>query len=254
MVRIYNDGTTILSVIKMKIGDKNYYYTSVSNDLSYSSPARAGMYYGYLIRRSDNKNNRNYKPDNLETKKRIETIFKKLNVFDERLPKGFRGGKDNYNYAEHNGLRIYDPRIKGNLETGGSILPGGNRFFHVGKFYIHSHGCESIGNSIQYFNKNDNNIKDEQDVYDNIGLFGVNDTVLATGGFIENIILVYENNINKQNQSAVHIDIEVEDNIQENLNKISVIEAKEKYQSLYPPRKKQEPVKVIKPLGPIFNN
>ena len=46
MVRIYNDGTTILSVIKMTIGDKYYYYTSVSRGDALSSPAKAGSYQG----------------------------------------------------------------------------------------------------------------------------------------------------------------------------------------------------------------
>ncbi|AUC76211.1 hypothetical protein [Olleya sp. Bg11-27] len=228
MVRIYNDGTTILSVIKMTIGGDNYYYTSVSNDEVHASPARAGSYQGYLIRRSDNEGS-NHVADSQPTKQRIENIFKKLNVFDERLPVEFQNGKENYNYGKHNGLRIFDSNVKGGpTKSGGYILKGGSRFFHVGKFYFHSHGCESLGESIEYdFKATSEDGKK--------GLFGIEETTSAVANFLDNIIKVYEENVEKEQQSTIHIDIEVEDNIQENLSKTEKIKPEELYTNLYPP-------------------
>ncbi len=229
MVRIYNDGETILSIIKMKIEDKNYYYTSVSSDAEWSSPARTGSYYGYLIRRNDDENTKNYEADSQKTKQRIENIFKKLNQYDERLPKEFyKGG---FNTQNHNGLRIFDSKVKGGQKKdGGHILKGGSRFFHVGKYHYHSIGCEGLGLRIKY------------SIDEN--LFAVLDTRDATADFLNNIIKVYEDNVTKKEQSTIQIDIEVEDNIQENLSKNDYLNPKDKYTALYPPRKKVKAIDI----------
>ncbi|QXP58480.1 hypothetical protein [Olleya sp. HaHaR_3_96] len=258
MVRIYNDGTTILSVIKMTIGDKYYYYTSVSSGDALSSPAKAGSYQGYLLKKSGSGDGSELNiADSQKTKKRIENVFKNLKKYDERLPEIYGDGSQSISYGGHNGLRIYDGKIDGNISRGGKILKGGNRFFHVGNYYFHSFGCESLNTDIKYYTieeiEDRGDAIDDEDYYgDKKGLFRGNDPFKATADFMDNIIKVYEDNVAKDIQSRIHIDIEVEDNIQKNFSKTKVYKAEETYVALYPPHEKVETVSTIKASGPIL--
>ena len=52
--------------------------------------------------------------------------------------------------------------------------------------------------------------------------------------------------------NLIHIDIEVEDNIQKNFSKTKVYKAEETYVALYPPHEKVETLSTIKASGPIL--
>ncbi|QCE43275.1 hypothetical protein [Psychroserpens sp. NJDZ02] len=254
MVRIYNDGTTILSVIKMTIRNKCYYYTSVSSDTDNSSPARAKSYHGYLIRKNDDSEGDNENmADSQKNKKRIETVFKNLKKYDLRLPEIFHAGKQNYNGRGHNGLRIYDPDIAGNTDKNGNILPGGNRFFHVGALFFNTVGCEALGTGLQYYVRSDLSTRSQKYIYDNQGLYGTRNTAQAAEEFLDNIIKVYEDNILRESQSTIHIDIDVVDNIQDNFSKRKVYNAEETYLGLYPVDN-EKALSTIKTSGPILKD
>ncbi len=233
MVRVYNDGETIISILCLRIEGANHYYATVTNETT--SPAREGEYLGYLIRRndSDDEDDVNH-PDSQKNKQRIENIFEKLNKFDERLPKEYQNGKQNYNYGGHNGLRIFQHNMPFKKFTNWTRINGGNRFFHVANYASSVIGCEGVG----FYAKMD----------DEYSEYAVWESVKATGDFLNNIIETYEENITKKEQSTIEIDIEVEDNIQKNMKKGDRITPENLYNKLYPPREKVKAIE-IKPHG-----
>ena len=90
-------------------------------------------------------------------------------------------------------------------------------------------------------------------VYDDKGLFGTRNTAQAAEEFLDNIIKVYEDNITRDKQSTVHIDIDVEDNIQDNFSKTKVYNAEETYLGLYPVDN-EKALSTIKTSGPILKD
>lgn len=233
MVRIYNDGKTILSVINLKIKDKDYYYTSIVREGFGTSPARTGDYYGYLLVWGDNNTSR-WKVDNIKNKQRILTMFEKLEKFDTRLPGGPDGfQKGGTTSTSHVGLRIYQKSIKRRKKADGSIIEeGGSRMFHVGYHYHHTIGCEILGETAKFYkgietvkNKTPKIIED---------LYMIEESGKGNLSFINNIVKVYEDNVASREQSAVEIDIRVDFNIINNLSKTAEIIPKDIYNQLYP--------------------
>ncbi|WP_214984178.1 hypothetical protein [Tenacibaculum dicentrarchi] len=231
MVRVYNDDTTILSVICLTIKNKHHYYTSITREGT--SPAREGDYYGYLITRRDGGTSTR-KVDSKEMKKDIDNTLSKLQKFDERLPKIYQKGSDTKN---HNGLRIYQPNLKG----GGKIRKGGNRFFHRGTFYRHTIGCELLGTTAKFDEGIDTSRGRENENIEDI--YRIRNTSIATHDFINNILNVYKENVLNSVQSRVEIDIRVDFNLVQKLSKKSIINPGEEYRKLYP-YKKVEVIKV----------
>ncbi len=233
MVRVYNDGKTVISILCLRIEEKNYYYTTITDETT--SPARAGQYLGYLIRRNDTDDeDHESHPDSQKNKERIENIFKNLNKFDERLPKEFQNGKQNYNYGGHNGLRIFQHNLPFKEFDHWTRLNGGNRFFHVANYASSVIGCEGMG----FYAKMDYEYSE----------YAVLESVKATGDFLNNIIKVYEKNIAQKEQSTIEIDIEVEDNIQKNIKEGDLIKPEILYKKIYPPREKVKAID-LKPQG-----
>ncbi len=216
MVRVYNDGKTVISILCLRIEGKNYYYTTITNETT--SPAREGQYLGYLIRRNDNGDSKNI-ADSKKTKQRIENISKKLNVFDERLPKAFQKG--GLNTQGHNGLRIFQHNMPYKEFEYWTRLNGGNRFFHIANYADDVIGCEGMG----FYAEMDKG----EPAYPE---YAVWESANATADFLNNIIKVYEKNITSKEQSTIEIDIEVEDNIQKNIKKGDLIKPEVLYNKL----------------------
>ena len=229
MVRVYNDGKTIISILNLKTDKADYYYATITN--ATTSPAKEGQYLGYLIRRNDNGDSSSV-ADSKKTKQRIENIFKKLNVFDKRLPEEFKKG--GFNTQGHNGLRIFQNNMPYKEFEYWTRLNGGNRFFHVANYADQVIGCEGVGLYASI---------DQNDAY-----YGVWKSKEATADFLNNIITVYEENLDRKEQSTIHIDIEVEDNIQATIKRGDKLNPKNLYNKLYPPREKEEALK-IEPIG-----
>lgn len=240
MVRVYNDGETAISILNLKTETGSYYYATVSDPRT--SPAKVGQYFGYLIRRHDNKDEIDKSnPDGQKTKKRIENIFNKLKKFDERLPEEFQSGKQNYNYGGHNGLRIFQQNLPYKEFEHWTRLDGGNRFFHVANLSSEVIGCEGLGLYADIY-------IEEEESSENFE-YAVWKSKEATADFLNNIIAVYEKNVDRTEQSAVHINIEIEDNIQSTIKKGDKLDPRDLYNKLYPPREKAKRIETPKPKG-----
>ncbi len=234
-VRVYNDGKTLLSIIRLEICGAESFYTSVTNEET--SPARSSeKYYGYLLRRNDDYDKKNH-PDGQKMKIRIEKVLKNIALVDERLPKDYqRGG---FNTQGHNGVRIFQSGMKGKMMKGGWYRhEGGNRFIHVANIADDVIGCEGLGLKID-------KIKD----FFGDTHYGVSDSSDALADFLDKILTAYENDI-KVGGIKTRINIAIEDNIQADIKKYDIIDPKLYYRKLYKPRKKVKSIGTIKPEGP----
>ncbi|WP_289046138.1 hypothetical protein [uncultured Olleya sp.] len=118
-------------------------------------------------------------------------------------------------------------------------LNGGNRFFHVANLSGQVIGCEGLGFYADIYREKGSKIYD----------YAVWKSNEATADFLNNIIAVYEKNIDRTEQSAVHINIEIEDNIQSTIKKGDKFDPRDLYNKLYPPREKAKRIETPKPKG-----
>ncbi|MCK8482199.1 RHS repeat-associated core domain-containing protein, partial [Psychroserpens algicola] len=224
LVRIYRDGKTAISLMKVEIeGQESKYFAVVAKDDG--NLTKDGVYPGYLIRtvvmekyRGYIKNGKYY-GDGPETVERMQNVSAKMKIGDDRVPKAFQKGIETG--MGNNGIRIYDDKIPYQELKSRTISKGGTRTFHAANNATQVFGCEGVG---EYLTP----------LAGNHYLFGVGYSQSAIHTLLNTVLDIYETDIT--NDEATRLTITVE-------TQISEIEpgqhwAEPLYKKLFPPRPK----------------